>query len=487
MAGEASVDNVSTAVAAMGREWKLLEALMGGTTSMRAQGETFLPKFSQEPQANYDARLKMSVLFPAYKRTIGVMAGKPFSRPLRLPEDAPDQLKEWCEDIDREGVNLHNFAAGQFEESFYGIAGILVEAPPKPAKVESEAEQKARGARPYWVRVHHRQILGYRLVYSNGQRSLAMLRLQDDQLKDDGAWGEKTVKRVRVLTPGHWEVHELDDTNGWKVVEQGETTLAYIPFVPLYGRRLGYMIGAPPLAELGHMNQKHWVSSSDQDNILHAARVPILFGRKLGLPEGAGLVIGAGKAVTSEEPDADLKWVEHKGEAIKAGQDSLEHLEEQMVQAGAELMVKQSGGAGKTATEDSNDAEGNKCELQRISEGFEDSLNLAISYTLELGGLTVAKPVKLSVFKDFGVANMGLARAQLIKDLMVAGKMSLETGYAELQRSGEISLDVNPQDERDRLTEEGLEAMDMATQTLERETAIINGGGEGGDPPPEDK
>lgn len=34
--------------------------------------------------------------------------------------------------------------------------------------------------------------------------------------------------------------------------------------------------GKPPLIELAHLNVKHWQSQSDQDNILHVIRVPIL-------------------------------------------------------------------------------------------------------------------------------------------------------------------------------------------------------------------
>jgi hypothetical protein len=50
---------------------------------------------------------------------------------------------------------------------------------------------------------------------------------------------------------------------------------AYIPFVPLYGwRRLH--VGISPLRDLAYLNVKHWQSQSDQDTILHVARVPIL-------------------------------------------------------------------------------------------------------------------------------------------------------------------------------------------------------------------
>jgi hypothetical protein len=55
----------------------------------------------------------------------------------------------------------------------------------------------------------------------------------------------------------------------------------YIPFVPLYGTRLAFMMGISPLRDVAYLNVKHWQSQSDQDTILHVARVPILaFGRR---------------------------------------------------------------------------------------------------------------------------------------------------------------------------------------------------------------
>ena len=35
-------------------------------------------------------------------------------------------VETWCEDVDLQGVSLHVFAGEVFEESFYGLAGILV-------------------------------------------------------------------------------------------------------------------------------------------------------------------------------------------------------------------------------------------------------------------------------------------------------------------------------------------------------------------------
>ena len=64
--------------------------------------------------------------------------------------------------------------------------------------------------------------------------------------------------------------------------------------------------------ELGHLNVEHWQSSSDQQTILHVARVPLLFVIGVETP----LTIGADSLITASNPGAELKFVEHSGAAI---------------------------------------------------------------------------------------------------------------------------------------------------------------------------
>ncbi|MGR5448171.1 DUF4055 domain-containing protein, partial [Vibrio jasicida] len=83
--------------------------------------------------------------------------------------------------------------------------------------------------------------------------------------------------------------------------------------------------GVPPLAELAYMNVEHWQSKSDQQTILHVARVPILFAKMLGDNK---ITVGGAAVVKCEDENGDLKYVEHGGAAIEAGRLSLLDLED---------------------------------------------------------------------------------------------------------------------------------------------------------------
>lgn len=451
-----TVNQRSADIEAMAEEWATIDALMGGTVAMRKAGERLLPKWPNEEDESYKARLRTATLFPAYRRTVGVMAGKPFSRQLTLSSDTPAQLAQWSDDIDNEGVNLHSFASEMFLEAVgWGFGGILVEAPKKitPAngRAPTRAEQQAAGIRPYWVRVKHDQVLGWRTRKINGASVLTQLRIAEADTEDDGDFGEKEVLRVRVLEPGAYRVYQAPQgkSSNWTIVDHGSTGLDVITFVPIYGVRRRFMVGAPPLVDLAHLNVKHWQSQSDQDTILHVARVPILFAKMFG--SDATITVGASTAVKAEHKDAELKYVEHTGEAIEAGSKSLQDLEQQMIQSGAELLVKKPGQ--RSATESAIDAEANKCDLQRIAEAFEDSLDLAMYYTARYASLD--RGGKVTLFKDFGASTLTEASGQLVNDMQSRGLIRKVTAIKEQQRRGILSADIDPETEVALAEEEG--------------------------------
>ena len=172
-----AVNAQSPAVQCMAKQWVVLDALMGGTPAMRDAGASLLPKWPAEEGCAYNARLATATLFPAYRRTVGVMAGKPFAKALTL-SDVDGRIESWCENVDLQGNSLHIFAADMFEESFYGLAGILVEFPrvgPAPQGVRTVAAAEAAGLRPYMVRVRHDQVLGWR----TGQVGGGLLAMSD--------------------------------------------------------------------------------------------------------------------------------------------------------------------------------------------------------------------------------------------------------------------------------------------------------------------
>lgn len=455
-----AVNQRSKEVEALAQDWPMLDALMAGTRAMREQSTGLLPKMAREQAADYAYRLGVSTLWPAYRRTVSVMSGKPFSQPVTL--DIPARLAPLADDIDMQGCNLHVFLAEMFTEALaFGLAGILIDYPSVPVgQTRTVAQVEAQGLRPYWVRVRHNQILGWRTSTRNGKTVLDQLRLLETYDEPDGPYGVETREQVRVLTPGAWEIWRQAGAQKqeWVLHDSGATTLDYVPFVPLYGRRVAFMQGVPPLIDLAFLNVKHWQSQSRQDNIVDVARVPFLtvIGADTQYDDAGNalpLEIVAGVSSATVLPrDSDMKFVEHSGSSIEAGADALTAMRDQMIETGAELLVRRQSGA-VTATEAGNDAEANKSDLQRIAESFEDAADQALWITADYLRLPEGGTVKL--FDDYGAATLSDASAQLIVTLQQGGLLSKETAIGELKRRGVLAETVDAVAEADRVAADG--------------------------------
>lgn len=446
-----AVRKQSAAVLEMAEHWPLIRALLGGTAAMRKAGKTYLPKWPNEDQASYDARLKAATLFPAFKRTVEVLAGKPFSKPLTYGDDIPPRIKEWCEDIDLQGRNLHSFSASLCEEALGpGLSGILVDYP-KTEDVRTMADEIKAGVRPYFVHVKAENILAAKSERVNGVEVFTQLRLLECVVEEDGKFGEVKVEQVRVLYPGSWEVYrkKAGHGKGWHLHEEGVTTLQKVPFVPVYGHRTGFMQSMPPLLEMAHMNVEHWQSKSDQQTILHVARVPIL--AIIGVDDDAfKLTVGASAAVRLPT-GGDMKFVEHTGKAIDAGRLSLLDLEDQMRQAGAELLVIKPGNI--TESQTLADNEQGMCALQRIVNDLTDAIAESLQLMAEWVGEKEGGHVH--IYSDFGSATLAEASAELLLKANQAGKLSDQSFYEEMQRRGIRAQDVDWEEESQRLDMQG--------------------------------
>jgi hypothetical protein len=436
----------------------MTDALLGGTSSMRDAGKTYLPQWPAEEDGFYKARLSSAVLFPAFARTVDVLSGKPFSRPLTFSAPLNDEMTGWADDIDLQGRDLHAFAADLCRTALsHGLAGILVDYPPA-SNLRTRADEIAAGVRPYFVEVRPQDILGWKTARMHGATILVQLRLLETVSDDSDPWADTPVEQVRVLYPNHWEVwrenKNASDDARWELIDRGTNSLGKIPFIPVYGLRRSFLAGTSPLVELAHMNVEHWQSRSDQQTIMHVARVPVLFGR--GFSTDAPLTIGAAQAVLASSPDADLKYVEHSGAAIDGGRMDILDLEDRMRQVGAELLVIKPGNT--TVAQTISDSEPGTCALQRIVQDEEHALDAALALAAEWVGASIAPQCRVSIYQDFGVTSVAEASADLLRAMNLDGTLSDETLFREIQRRGWIQPQLDWDDEKSRISQNAIKA-----------------------------
>lgn len=448
------------AVDAMREDWAIIDDLMGGTKAMRAAGKRRLPQWPKEENDAYKERLALSTLLPVLSETVQNMTGRVFAESITLGDDIPESIQAYMQNIDRQGNNLQVWAQSFFSIALsHGLCHALIDYPNTTDKdgnplVRTAAEEKAANVRPYAVMVTPQQVIGWRSSEVDGEHSLTKFWYMEAIETDDGDFGVTQTPQVRVLVPGAWSVYQqVTGTDGkkvWVVTSEGKNSLDIIPLATLYTKRTGFMTAKPPLLELAHLNVKHWQSQSDQDNILHVARVPML--AISGIDDATWeLKVGTSNA-TKLPTGGDMKWVEHTGASIEAGRNSLNDLQDDMRVAGAKLLEKDKQST-KTATQATAEEAQEMSPLQTMAGQLEDAvdqmLQLFALYTKQEEGGHV------KVNGNFDVDFAPETSLPLLLNMAAQGRLSDETLFSEYQRRGVIGEDIDWKVEKQKISDQG--------------------------------
>jgi hypothetical protein len=450
---EGSVNDVRTPSAAvqdMQENWTKVTTLLGGTKAMRAAAQLYLPKWTNESPADYQARLKSSVLFNAFGHTVAGLGGKPFTRPLGWSADMPPDIVSWFPNIDLTGRSFHVFAQELFTTSLaYGLTHVLVDYPTTEGIV-TVAQEKAAKARPYLIHVRADTVLGWRVDKSTGVEVLTQLRILECVEEANGPFATKTVEQVRVLTPGAWQTYRQNvKTLDWELYQQGTTSSKSISLITFYANRTGFMTAEPLLIDIADLNIKHWQATSDMYSVLHTASVPIL--TLIGIEsneEGSAPVVVGAKTALKLPAGSSAHFTEHSGKAVASGAAAIAALEEQMRLLGAELLVKKPGQA--TATQATLDTSQQRSELQSLTGIFEDVLDQIVAVMAQWGNVSAVLGT-ITVYKDFLLAADDAVQEALLFSAATAGVLSHQTFYEEMQRRDVLDTDRTWEEEQERI------------------------------------
>lgn len=435
--------------------WDINDALMGGTLEMRRQNTTYMPKWPKEDKDAYEQRLAVATLLPAYEEAIKQNIGRVFAEPTKLSEETPKAIVELAENIDMEGDRLDVWAQQFFSISFqYGLAHALVDYPrTDPETVKTKADELAAGSRPYVTMLNPRQVIGWKSEVRGGKVILTDLRVKEVIVVDGDDYGQTKVEQIRHIMPGRVEIFRRNKgDNGesaWTLHESWETSRKDIPLVTLYTKRTGFMRGSPPLLNLALLNIKHWQSQSEQDNILHVARVPLL--SVFGLAEGQELTIGSSVATQfSNRSEQGLEYTEHTGSAIGSGKTSLDDLENQMRQAGAKLLRAENTST-KSVDQTHEEHMQENSPLYTMANSLEDALDNILQLMAEWLNLPEGGHVDVRTELDVSSQTFDATAATAVQSLRQGGDIRQIDAVRVLQALKFIDPDANPDEVIDEL------------------------------------
>ena len=404
-----------------------------------------MPQFPREADDSYDVRLSKAVLSPFYKRLELLLAGMLTRKPVRLT-DVSDQVTEQLFDVDLQGNDLQTWLFNTARVALrYGHVGVLVDAP-----------RAGENGRPYWITISPRELLGWRTEITDGNQRLTMLRIAETVTVPDGKYGEKDVERVRVLTPGAYEIHEKDEKGDYKIVDEGRTSLSEIPFAVAYANRTGVMESMPPLDDIAELNLQHYQVSSDLSNILSVSAIPLL--AIYGFPQSAEEIsAGASEALALPET-ARSEYIEPSGNSFDAQFKQLEQIENKINGLGLAAVL----GAklvGESAEAKRIDRSQGDSTMMVIAQQMQDLIDNCLRFHAQY----LQEPVSGSsqVNRDFMGQRLEPQEIQALLQLYTAGTITQETLLNELANGDVLSEDFDIEEEIEATQTGGLIEMEQ--------------------------
>lgn len=453
----------------------LADDLDGGVRRMRWRGEQWLPRFGGEESDQYSFRLKLSSLYAGLTDALDRACSKPFSKKVTI-KDEPVAFTPWLVNIDAKGGDVTQFARQWLRAAIkHGQSHVLVDYTAlDPSAPNTLANEKAQSPRAFFTMIEQSNVLDWReSTLPDGTLGLAEIRYRDIRM----IAGRKR-EFIRVIRLKEWEDWQneaydpppanLNDNGRSEFYDWKEDRLANfkkvasgsfgpeggfksLPIVTLYTNARGFMQARPAFSDLQETNLTHWQSASDQRNIVHYCRVPILFG--VGLDDQKSLTLGAGTAINTANPEARLQFVEHSGSAAQTGADDLKQLEESMMALGVRPLIARTGDV--TATGVAAAEAGAASDVHVWCRALESGLKACFMRAAEWAGLPaeVIERMTLDVFSDFKVDVTGNEDQDKLLAACVAGKVSDETYLNESKRRGFFADDFDVEAELGRIKE----------------------------------
>lgn len=469
---------------AMRDRLRTLRIVYGGTETLRAAGEEFLPKYVKESAEKYRVRKKEARLRRnMFRQAVDRITGRIFEVPTKLnPANGAKELsgaaKVFADDADRRGKSFDRCARILYKEALkLGLYHCLVDYP--VVQATNLAEERAAGARPYLVMLTPEQVL--RCYVDKDTGAVIHLAWMEEEAAWDDAWNrEVTIRRIHERFPGR-QVTWVDNParppamatgqtgiprTGWTKENEVPITIPgrdprRIMFHTLYAEKEDHMLGRTPLTEVADLTIEHFQIGSEYRNALKHNLFPILTMTGVDTSKAEGqVVMGPETILGSSNAQAKFAMLEHNGKALESGFKDLESLE-QRAEAYAGRLTKPSGDVKATteaigAAEVSSFAKDMAQELEDVLQAIVDDASLWVDEE---------KMGDVEVNMDFAV-DLPDGDMQVLQTARSNGDLSRQTLWRELTRRNVLARDFDPVEEERLLEEQEAEAMEREQEAM---------------------
>lgn len=455
-------------------KWKRCEDVASGQDAVHAAGVTYLPKLSEQSDAEYEAYKLRAGFFNATWRALSSLVGLVLRVPPRV--EVPAEVEDYLDDIDLAGVPLYAFAQTVLEEALKkGRVGVFVDSPPMRAAAGAQptrADAIIQNIRPALQLYNASSIINWRTATINNVDTLTLVVLKEVERVPKDEWEMKAEDRWRelALVEGIYRVRifkrnlDLFEQVGRDVFPTaGGALMEFIPFIFIGTDDLTTEVDDPPLIDLVDVNLAHYRVTADYEHGCHFTGLPtaVVSGYTRTEPSEK-LYLGSTAAWVFPDPAAHASFLEFSGQGLQALVENLNRKEQQMAVLGARMLEPQ-----KKAVEAADTAsihrKGEESLLATVALTVGKGIEQALQWMTAWAGAN-SEVVEFEFNRDFYPVPMSSTMLATIMSAWQSGMpgFSDQEVFAKLQKGDMISGDTTLEEEQARIADRQIELAGQA-------------------------
>lgn len=455
-------------------KWQRCIDVCNGQDAVHKAGDLYLPRLSEQTNAEYEAYKGRTPFYNATWRTIVGLQGMLFRKPPRVT--VPGSVKELIENVDQAGTPLHMFALEIAEVALkLGRLGVFVDFPVVPIGATG-ADRNRLNLKPTMKLYTALSIINWKTKTTDNVTKLSMVVLKEcvDIPKDEFEDDEEIHYRVLDLTPMPGQdgvvkdvyrvrVFKVEEKEGKLVDTLLETSfpkidgefLDELPFYFIGVDDVSWKVDEPPLIDLVDMNLSHYRTTADYEHGCHFTGLPtpVISGYVAETDEHGkskdSFCIGSMTAWVFPRPDAKASYLEFTGQGLGALEKNLSKKENYMAVIGARMLEPQ---ASKVESADT----------AAIHRGGEQSMLSSVAQAVSMGVEKVLKvfcrfagasteEVEFELNRDFFPIPMDALTLTAIIAGWQNGAYTYETMFENLRKGEIVPVDADAEEEQKKV------------------------------------
>lgn len=434
--------------------WSKMRDVAAGEEAVKDAGDAYLPRLGGQENEDYEAYKTRAMFFEATGRTLDAMTGLVFRKDPEV--DLPTAMEPLREDVDLAGRPITGLAEELVEEVLtVGVVGVLVDYPDAPEQQMTQSQAMEAGYRAFPAVYKAESITNWELGRVGSRAALVEVRLleREDQYRvlrlHEGQYIQDIWQRDTKRKGKPW-VHVDTRTP----LQQGQP-MSFIPFTFITDRDLRPEPRRPQLTGLANVNLSHYRTIADLEHGAHFTALPTPWAigvRGEEVEKGVFDAIGPdGLWVTTSET-AQFGMLEYTGAGLASLENRAESKEQQMATLGARLLAPEKRQVEAAETAHINRA-GETSVLASIANSVSRGLTRILGIMRDWDGIEGEVRVQLNT--DFMPMPMNPQMLVALTGAVQQGQISRYSYIRQLQRGEIVPQDEDPQEEMDRIEEDG--------------------------------